>query len=85
MSFNSKVTDKLRKGKHNEEANGTSEKLLKTVNKKRNIIIKTSSNTKCSKLTKHQKTNKTKTSRRKQRRRRSIKTNRKRNKHLCKK
>ena len=32
MSFNSKVTDKLRKGKHNEEANGTSEKLLKTVN-----------------------------------------------------
>ena len=40
MSFNSKVTDKLRKGKHNEEANGTSEKLLKTVNTKETLLSK---------------------------------------------
>ena len=40
MSFNSKVTDRLRKGKHNEEANGTSEKLLKTVNTKETLLSK---------------------------------------------
>ena len=40
MSFNSKVTDKLRKGKRNEEANGTSEKLLKTVNTKETLLSK---------------------------------------------